>query len=100
MSCYQLSRLLFDLKMNEPRVKQAQTDFESVMREYDLTSEEKMRSEPEIPESCASWACTACFASTSNVSILSLGITFTGNKNRGIIFHWQLRQRASNSGFL
>ncbi len=41
MSCYQLSRLLFDLKMNEPLVKQAQTDFESVMREYDLTSEEK-----------------------------------------------------------
>ena len=41
MSCYQLSRLLFDLKMNEPRVKQAQVDFEAVMREYDLTSEEK-----------------------------------------------------------
>ena len=41
MSCYQLSRLLFDLKMNESLVKQAQTDFESVMREYDLTSEEK-----------------------------------------------------------
>lgn len=41
MSCYQLSRLLFDLKMNESRVKQAQGDFETVMREYDLTSEEK-----------------------------------------------------------
>ena len=41
MSCYQLSRLLFDLKMNESRVKQAQTDFEAVMREYDLTAEEK-----------------------------------------------------------
>jgi hypothetical protein len=27
--------------MNESRVKQAQTDFESVMREYDLTAEEK-----------------------------------------------------------
>jgi Aromatic-ring-opening dioxygenase LigAB, LigA subunit len=41
VSCYHLSRLLFDLKMNESRVKQAQTDFESVMGEYDLTSEEK-----------------------------------------------------------
>lgn len=41
MSCYHLSRLLFDLKMNESRVKQAQADFEAVMREYDLTSEEK-----------------------------------------------------------
>jgi hypothetical protein len=27
--------------MNESRVKQAQADFEAVMREYDLTSEEK-----------------------------------------------------------
>lgn len=41
MSCYQLSRLLFDLKMNESRVKQAQTNLESVMGEYDLSSEEK-----------------------------------------------------------
>ena len=41
MSCYHLSRLLFDLKMNESRVKQAQTDFEAVMSEYDLTGEEK-----------------------------------------------------------
>jgi hypothetical protein len=41
MSCYQLSRLLFDLKMNEARVKQAQADFEAVMRDYDLTNEEK-----------------------------------------------------------
>lgn len=41
MSCYQLSRLLFDLKMNESRVKQAQADFEAVMRDYDLTDEEK-----------------------------------------------------------
>jgi hypothetical protein len=41
VSCYQLSRLLFDLKMNESRVKQAQTNLESVMGEYDLSSEEK-----------------------------------------------------------
>jgi hypothetical protein len=27
--------------MNESRVKQAQVDFESVMRDYDLTNEEK-----------------------------------------------------------
>jgi hypothetical protein len=27
--------------MNESRVKQAQADFEGVMRDYDLTSEEK-----------------------------------------------------------
>jgi hypothetical protein len=41
VSCYHLSRLLFDLKMNESRVKQAQADLEAVMSEYDLTSEEK-----------------------------------------------------------
>jgi hypothetical protein len=41
VSCYHLSRLLFDLKMNESRVKQAQADLEAVMGEYDLTSEEK-----------------------------------------------------------
>ena len=41
MSSYHLSRLLFDLKMNESRVKQAQTDLEAVMAEYDLTGEEK-----------------------------------------------------------
>ncbi|MGB7950822.1 MAG: hypothetical protein WCH75_24345 [Candidatus Binatia bacterium] len=41
MSCYHLSRLLFDLKMNESRVKRAQADLEAVMGEYDLTSEEK-----------------------------------------------------------
>jgi hypothetical protein len=41
MSCYQLSRLLFDLKMSEGSVKRALTDFEAVMAEYDLTAEEK-----------------------------------------------------------
>jgi len=41
VSCYHLSRLLFDLKMSESRVKQAQADLEAVMGEYDLTSEEK-----------------------------------------------------------
>ena len=41
MSCYDLSRLLFDLKMREPIYRRALADFESVMREYDLNAEEK-----------------------------------------------------------
>jgi hypothetical protein len=41
MSCYDLSRLLFDLKMNESCVKRASTDFEGVMAEYNLTTVER-----------------------------------------------------------
>ncbi|HEX6545954.1 MAG TPA: hypothetical protein VF023_06595 [Bryobacteraceae bacterium] len=41
MSCYHLSRLLFDLKMNESLYKRSLKDFETVMGEYDLTLEEK-----------------------------------------------------------
>ena len=41
MSCYHLSRLLFDLKMNEPLYQRSLTDFETEMGEYDLTPEEK-----------------------------------------------------------
>ncbi|HEX2933125.1 MAG TPA: hypothetical protein VHV54_25580 [Candidatus Binatia bacterium] len=41
MSCYHLSRLLFDLKMNETVYQRSLGDFETVMGEYDLTSEEK-----------------------------------------------------------
>jgi hypothetical protein len=41
VSCYHLSRLLFDLKMNEPLYQRSLTDFETVMGEYDLTPEEK-----------------------------------------------------------
>jgi hypothetical protein len=41
VSCYHLSRLLFDLKMNESLFQRSLKDFESVMGEYDLTSEEK-----------------------------------------------------------
>ena len=41
MSCYDLSRLLFDLKMKEPLYRRALADFESVMADYDLSSEEK-----------------------------------------------------------
>lgn len=41
MSCYHLSRLLFDLKMNEATYQKSLQDFESVMGHYDLSSEEK-----------------------------------------------------------
>ena len=41
MSCYELSRLLFDLKMKEFVYQQALTDFEAVMTNYELTAEEK-----------------------------------------------------------
>lgn len=41
MSCYHLSRLLFDLKMNESLYQRSLKDFETVMGEYDLTLEEK-----------------------------------------------------------
>ena len=41
MSCYHLSRLMFDLKMNESVYQRSLKDFESVMGEYDLNAEEK-----------------------------------------------------------
>ena len=41
MSCYQLSRLLFDLKMSEATYHRALNDFEGVIGEYDLTEDEK-----------------------------------------------------------
>ncbi|MBM4264339.1 MAG: hypothetical protein FJ143_18410 [Deltaproteobacteria bacterium] len=41
MSCYELSRLMFDLKMNETVYQRALTDFASVMGNYELSSEEK-----------------------------------------------------------
>jgi hypothetical protein len=41
VSCYHLSRLLFDLKMNESLYQRSLKDFETVMGEYDLTLEEK-----------------------------------------------------------
>jgi len=41
MSCYHLSRFLFDLKMNNELVQRASTDIEAVMRDYDLSAEEK-----------------------------------------------------------
>jgi hypothetical protein len=41
MSCYDLSRLLFDLKMNQTTYQTSLTDFESVMARYQLSNEEK-----------------------------------------------------------
>ena len=41
MSCYDLSRLLFDLKMNESVYQRALANFENVMSGYELNSEEK-----------------------------------------------------------
>lgn len=41
MSCYDLSRLLFELKMNEAIYQKSLQDFESVMAGYDLSGEEK-----------------------------------------------------------
>jgi hypothetical protein len=41
VSCYNLSRLLFDLKMNESVYQKSLNDFEGVMANYELTAEEK-----------------------------------------------------------
>jgi len=41
VSCYDLSRLLFDLKMKETVYQSSLKDFERVMADYDLTTEEK-----------------------------------------------------------
>jgi len=41
VSCYDLSRLLFDLKMNDSVYQRSLNDFEAVMGEYDLSAEEK-----------------------------------------------------------
>ena len=41
MSCYDLSRLLFDLKMKDSVYEKALTDFEDVLANYELTAEEK-----------------------------------------------------------
>ncbi len=41
MSCYDLSRLLFDVKMNESVFRRSLDDFEGVMAGYDLTTEER-----------------------------------------------------------
>ena len=41
MSCYHLSRLLFDLKMDESVYQRSLKNFEDVMNGYDLNGEEK-----------------------------------------------------------
>ena len=41
MSCYDLSRLLFDLKMKDSVYQSSLEDFEKVMGLYDLSAEEQ-----------------------------------------------------------
>ena len=41
MSCYHLSRILFDLKMNDSIYQRSLVDFEAVMGGYELSPEEK-----------------------------------------------------------
>ncbi|HYA27901.1 MAG TPA: hypothetical protein VEI95_03730 [Acidobacteriota bacterium] len=41
MSCYDLSRLLFDLKMSETIYQKSLRDLEAVMADYELSNEEK-----------------------------------------------------------
>ena len=41
MSCYHLSRFLFDLKMNNEFVRRASNDLDAAMRDYDLSDEER-----------------------------------------------------------
>lgn len=41
MSCYDLSRLLFDFKMKEAVYQRASASIEDLMSDYDLSSEEK-----------------------------------------------------------
>jgi hypothetical protein len=41
MSCYELSRFLFDIKMNETFFEKAANDLQSAMSDYALTAEEK-----------------------------------------------------------
>ena len=41
MSCYDLSRLLFDLKMKDSVYQSSLEDFEKVMGAYDLSPEER-----------------------------------------------------------
>ncbi len=41
MSSYHLNRFLFDLKMNEPTLRQARGNLQEAMSQYDLSAEEK-----------------------------------------------------------
>ncbi len=41
MSSYHLNRFLFDLKMSEPTLRQARSNFQEAMSRYDLSAEEK-----------------------------------------------------------
>jgi hypothetical protein len=61
MSCYDLSRLLFDLKMNEATYQKSLQDFESVLGQYDLSSEEKDALRSGDPQA-APLVCIACLS--------------------------------------
>ena len=41
MSCYQLSKFLFDVKMNDQFCTKAAANLEGAMQDYELTDEEK-----------------------------------------------------------
>lgn len=41
MSSYHLNRFLFELKMNEPTLRQAKSNLHEAMSHYDLSPEEK-----------------------------------------------------------
>ncbi len=41
MSSYHLNRFLFDLKMNKPTLRQARSNLQEAMSQYDLSAEEK-----------------------------------------------------------
>ena len=41
MSCYHLSRFLFDVKMNDAFSEKASLDLEAAMQDYDLTDAER-----------------------------------------------------------
>ena len=41
MSCYHLSRFLFEVKMNDKFCNHASTNLDAAMQDYDLTAEEK-----------------------------------------------------------
>lgn len=41
MSCYHLSRFLFEVKMNDKFCEHASTNLDAAMQDYDLTAEEK-----------------------------------------------------------
>ena len=81
MSCYELSRLLFDLKMKESVYEQALTDFEAVTTNYELTAEEKTALREGDPRKLRQLGCTGCFVFTSNGCSQNFVTISTGNRS-------------------